>query len=170
MRCARSCNGLSIGTRREVKTMYRKIILLLFALAIAAAGLAQAPPEATVLSNFEARESHRPAYNPDAPSKFKPTDHVFITSALAVDFTYRKATVTLPLFRGLDPGGNSLYYIFTDASDFGSRMLWVSTTHRSYARAPAVLGQRPRPSKTGWLPSRALALHRASTDPSKGNA
>ena len=38
--------------------------------------------------------------------------------ALAVDFTYRKASVTLPLFRGLDSSGESVYYILTDASDF----------------------------------------------------
>ena len=55
---------------------------------VPAIGLAQAPPEATALSKFEARESHRSPYNPDAPSKFKPSDHVFITSAIAVDFTY----------------------------------------------------------------------------------
>jgi len=99
--------------------MKSKVILLLLIFSIPAIVLAQAPPEAAALSKFEARESQRPAYNPDAPSKFKPSDHVFITSALAIDFTYRKATVTLPLFRGLDPDGDSVYYVLTDASDFG---------------------------------------------------
>jgi hypothetical protein len=93
-------------------------LLLLVTLSTPIAAFSQAPPEAAALIRFEARESHRPAYNPDAPSKFKPTDHVFIQSVLAVDFTYRKATATLPLFRGLDSSGDSVYYILTDASDF----------------------------------------------------
>lgn len=98
--------------------MVSKSVLLLFALCTSITGLAQAPSEAVALKKLEMRESHRPAYNPDAPSKFKPSDHVFIKSALAVDFTYRRATVTLPLFRGLDPSGEPVYYILTDASDF----------------------------------------------------
>jgi hypothetical protein len=98
--------------------MVSKSVLLLFALCTSITGLAQAPSEAVALKKFEMRESHRPAYNPDAPSKFKPSDHVFIKSALAVDFTYRKVTVTLPLFRGLDSSGESVYYILTDSSDF----------------------------------------------------
>ena len=74
--------------------------------------------EANALRTFEARESHRPAYDPNAPSKFKPSDHVFVKSALAVDFTYRSATATLPLYRGQGPDGDDVYYILTDASDF----------------------------------------------------
>ena len=93
-------------------------LLLLVTLSTPIAALSQAPPEAAALAKFEARESHRPAYDPNAPSKFKPSDHVFIQSALALDFTYRKATATLPLFRGLDSSGDSVYYILTDASDF----------------------------------------------------
>ena len=95
-----------------------KSMLLLLALCAPTIATAQSQSEAHELSAFEARESHRPAYNPEAPSKFKESDHVFVQSALAVDFTYRKATVTLPLFRGLDPKGESVYYILTDASDF----------------------------------------------------
>ena len=95
-----------------------KSMLLLLALCAPMIATAQSQSEAHELSAFEARESHRPAYNPQAPSKFKESDHVFVQSALAVDFTYRKATVTLPLFRGLDPKGESVYYILTDASDF----------------------------------------------------
>ena len=87
-------------------------ILLLLTFCVPAVSLAQTHSEAAALTKFEARESHRPAYNPDAPSKFKPGDHVFVQSALAVDFTYRKASVVLPLFRGLDSSGNSVYYIF----------------------------------------------------------
>ena len=98
--------------------MNRKSMLLTLALCTSTITLAQTPPEAAAINKFEAKESHRPAFNPDAPSRFKPSDHVFITSALAVDFTYRKASVTLPLFRGLDSSGESVYYILTDASDF----------------------------------------------------
>jgi hypothetical protein len=98
--------------------MNGRMTLLALTLCTSIVAFAQAPPEAAALNKFEAKESHRPPFNPDAPSKFKPTDHVFITSALAVDFTYRKATVTLPLFRGLDSNGESVYYILTDASDF----------------------------------------------------
>jgi hypothetical protein len=105
-------------TRRKVMTMNSKSILLLLTFCAPAVGFAQTQSEAAALSKFEARESHRPAYNPETPSKFKPSDHVFVQSALAVDFTYRKASVVLPLFRGLDSGGNSVYYILTDASDY----------------------------------------------------
>jgi hypothetical protein len=98
--------------------MNSKSVLLSLSLCMPAVALAQAPSEAAALSKFEARESHRLAYNPDAPSKFKPTEHVFVQSALSVDFTYRKANVTLPLFRGLDSSGESVYYILTDTSDF----------------------------------------------------
>jgi|SRR5580700_550672 hypothetical protein len=98
--------------------MKNRSILLFLALCAPAVALAQTPSEASAIIKFEARESHRPAYNPDAPSRFKTSDHVFLQSALAVDFTYRKASVTLPLFRGLDSSGESVYYILTDASDF----------------------------------------------------
>jgi hypothetical protein len=98
--------------------MMNRSLLLFLVLCAPVAALAQTPSEVSALIKFEARESHRPAYNPDAPSRFKPSDHVFLQSALAVDFTYRKASVTLPLFRGLDSSGESVYYILTDASDF----------------------------------------------------
>ena len=93
-------------------------MLLLLALCAPRFTAAQALTEARALSAFEAKESHRPAYDPNAPSKFKESDHVFVHSALGVDFTYRQASVTLPLFRGLDPKGEPVYYILTDASDY----------------------------------------------------
>jgi hypothetical protein len=74
--------------------------------------------EAISLLSEGAKESGRPAYSPGHGVAFSPADHVFVKSALAVDFTYRKATVTLPLFRGLSPDGNDEFYIITDASDF----------------------------------------------------
>jgi hypothetical protein len=74
--------------------------------------------EAEALQAKEGQEAGRPAYRPGKGVAFRPSDHVFIKSALAVDFTYRKATVTLPLYRGLSPDGKDVYYIITDASDF----------------------------------------------------
>jgi hypothetical protein len=74
--------------------------------------------DATALLAAEAAESHRPAYTPETGVTFKPSDHVFIKSALAIDFTYRKATVTLPIFRGIQGDGKTVYYIITEASDY----------------------------------------------------
>lgn len=74
--------------------------------------------EATSLLSEAGKESSRPAYSPGHGVAFKPADHVFVKSALAVDFTYREATVTLPLFRGRSPDGKDAFYIITDASDF----------------------------------------------------
>jgi hypothetical protein len=74
--------------------------------------------EARALLADVARESGRPAYTPANGVRFKASDNVFVKSALAVDFTYRAATVKLPLFRGISPSGQPVYYIITDASDF----------------------------------------------------
>jgi hypothetical protein len=74
--------------------------------------------EARALLADVARESGRTAYTPANGVRFKASDNVFVKSALAIDFTYRNATVTLPLFRGLSPKGQPVYYIITDASDF----------------------------------------------------
>jgi hypothetical protein len=108
----------------ELKTGL-KIALSLAALAatgaISQAAEAERPAamaEANTLLTTEARESGRAPYSPGQGVAFKPSDHVFVKSALAVDFTYRKATVTLPLFRGLSPSGKAAYFIITDASDF----------------------------------------------------
>ena len=97
-----------------------KTNLTLLAILIAAPSIAQASPasESTALRTFEARESHRPAFTPENAVKFKASDNVFVKSVLAIDFTYRKATATLPLYRGAGPDGADVYYIITDASDF----------------------------------------------------
>ncbi len=58
------------------------------------------------------------AYIPCHGVDFKPSDHVFVRSALAVAFTYRRATVTLHLFRGVPAAGSDEFFIITDASDF----------------------------------------------------
>lgn len=75
--------------------------------------------EISALQTVAARESGRRAYSPGSGVKFTKAQNVFLKSALAVDFTYRAATVKLPLFRGLSPKGENVYYIITDASDFG---------------------------------------------------
>lgn len=74
--------------------------------------------EARALLSDVARGSGRPAYTPANGVRFKASDNVFVKSAIAIDFTYRKANVTLPLFRGMSPKGQPVYYIITDASDF----------------------------------------------------
>jgi len=84
----------------------------------AAAAEAEALKDASAIQKAESKETGQPAYSPGQGVNFKPSDHVFVKSALAVDFTYRNATVTLPLFRGLSPLGKNVFYIITDASDF----------------------------------------------------
>lgn len=80
--------------------------------------LSPALAEMAALQAMAARESGRAAYTPATGVKFKASDNVFVKSALALDFTYRAATVTLPLYRGLSPQGADVFYIITDASDF----------------------------------------------------
>jgi hypothetical protein len=84
----------------------------------AAASEADALKDANALLTAESKESARPAYSPGHGVTFKPSDHVFVKSALAIDFTYRDANVTLPLFHGLSPQGKDVFYIITEASDF----------------------------------------------------
>ena len=74
--------------------------------------------EAKALLMRQAEGTGRDAYTPETAVKFKASDNVFLKSALAIDFTYRKATVTLPLFKGRSPAGEDVYYILTEASDF----------------------------------------------------
>lgn len=74
--------------------------------------------EAQSLLTTAAQESGRASYSEKTAVKFKPSDHVYMKSALALDFTPYKANVTLPLYRGLSPNGESVYYIITEASDF----------------------------------------------------
>lgn len=74
--------------------------------------------EAAALLATAAKESGRASYSASTAVKFKPSDNVYVKSALAVDFTPDKANVTLPLYRGLAPNGESVYYIITEASDF----------------------------------------------------
>ena len=84
----------------------------------AAASEAAALADASAIQTAESKETGQPAYSPGHGVNFKPSDHVFVKSAVAVDFTYRNASVTLPLFRGLSPQGKDVFYIITEASDF----------------------------------------------------
>src|SRR5215469_14210217 len=96
-------------------------LLVLSSVAVPFAALASqadALKDASAILAAESTEAERPAYSPGHGVAFKPSDHVFVKSALAVDFTYRSASVTLPLFRGLSPLGKDVFYIITDASDF----------------------------------------------------
>lgn len=78
----------------------------------------KARSEATALLERQAEGTGRKPYSPETAVKFKASDNVFLRSALEVDFTYRNATVTLPLFKGMSPMGEPVYYIVTEASDF----------------------------------------------------
>ncbi|MEA5449600.1 hypothetical protein VB780_13530 [Leptolyngbya sp. CCNP1308] len=95
--------------------------LLAVVLSIASTSFAAGPngvAEANAILTTAAQESGRPAYSERTAVAFKPSDNVYVKSALAVDFTLGSATVTLPLYRGLSPQGESVYYILTEASDF----------------------------------------------------
>jgi hypothetical protein len=83
-----------------------------------AASEANALKEARAILTAESMETERAPYRPGHGVNFNPSDHVFIKSALGIDFAYRNASVTLPLFRGLSPQGKDVFYIITEASDF----------------------------------------------------
>jgi hypothetical protein len=120
------CAGLQLVNHPQTKESRMKsvtfaTVLMLSSAAApfaAAASEADALKEASALLTTESKESERPAYSPGHGINFKTSDHVFVKSALAVDFTYRDASVTLPLFRGLSPQGKDVFYIITEASDF----------------------------------------------------
>lgn len=73
--------------------------------------------EALALLAKLSEQSGRPAYSPSTGVRFAARDNVFLKSALAVDFTYRAATATLPVFEGISPRGAAVYFIITEASD-----------------------------------------------------
>jgi hypothetical protein len=58
------------------------------------------------------------ALQPGPGGRFQAERPRFREKRPRVDFAYRKATVTLPLFRGLSPSGKAAFFIITDASDF----------------------------------------------------
>jgi hypothetical protein len=102
----------------KIATFAAVLMLSCAAAPIAAAASQPGLKEASAILAAENNETERPSYSPGHGVNFQPSDHVFVKSALAVDFTYRDASVTLPLFRGLSPQGKDVFYIITDASDF----------------------------------------------------
>ncbi len=98
--------------------MKRSLAVAMFALLAPATAFADALTEAQDILTHAAAETGRPAYSPATAVKFKAEDNVYVKSALAIELTYNKATVTLPLFRGVSPKGESVHYIITESSDF----------------------------------------------------
>ena len=105
--------------------------------------------EITALRTFEATESYRAPFTPATAVKFNESDHFFVRSALAIDFTYRSANVTLPLYRGASPSGQPVYYIITDASDFTFAHELGSTMRPSWRRPLNPKARRRSRSRTG---------------------
>lgn len=73
--------------------------------------------EAEAILRTAALESGRKAYSAATAVRFPKEAGVYLRSALAIDLTYRDAWVKLPLYRGLEPDGDSTYYVLTEASD-----------------------------------------------------
>ena len=101
-------------------TLVASLFVSLFPVAVPvlAASTSASMKEANALQAREGQEAGRPAYSPGHGVTFKASDHVYIKSAVAVDFTYRASSVTLPLYHGQSPDGKDVFYIITDASDF----------------------------------------------------
>jgi len=74
--------------------------------------------EAKQLLELEAKGTGRNSYSPDNAVKFKASDNVYVKSVLDIDVIKGEAKVTLPLFKGISPKGEPVYYIITDSSDF----------------------------------------------------
>lgn len=74
--------------------------------------------EAKKLLDLEVKGTGRKSYSPETAVKFKASDNVYVKSALDIDVTKGKAEVVLPLFKGVSPKGEPVYYIITDSSDF----------------------------------------------------
>lgn len=53
-----------------------------------------------------------------AAAHFTVEDNVFFPSALAIDFNPPRPTVTLPVYKGIGPDGNPVWYIITEAASF----------------------------------------------------
>ena len=76
----------------------------------------QALQEAKTLLHAAAKSSGRAMFLPERAVKFPKGYNVYLKSVLDIDYTLHKAWVELPLFVGLDPSGEKVYYIITEAS------------------------------------------------------
>ena len=74
--------------------------------------------EAMALLKRQAEDSGRDLFDPAQAVAFNPDDMVYMSSTLGIDLTQGDASVTLPLFKGQSPGGEEVFYIITEASDF----------------------------------------------------
>ena len=74
--------------------------------------------EAMALLKSQADDSGRDLFDPAQAAAFNPDDMVYMTSTLGIDLTQGDASVTLPLFKRQSPGGEEVFYIITEASDF----------------------------------------------------
>lgn len=77
-----------------------------------------AQQEAKLLLETSAKEGGRSVYTPGNGVNFKAEDSVYVKSALAINIAKTNANVTLPLFKGVAPNGNPVYYVITEASDY----------------------------------------------------
>ena len=80
------------GKESHMKIATFATVLMLSTVAVpfaAAASQAEALKEARAIQTAESKETGRPAYSPGHGVNFKPSDHVFVKSALAIDFTRR---------------------------------------------------------------------------------
>lgn len=85
------------------------------ALALLAGPALAAEDAKALLAGLEA--SGGTPYSADTATAFTEEENVFLPSTIAVDFTFREASATLPLFEGVGPDGEAVHYIITDASD-----------------------------------------------------
>lgn len=91
--------------------------------------------EAKAILKKAEKESGRKSFDSSKPVQFKKEFNVYLKSSLAVDFTYRKAYVQLPLYRGIQGNGEEAFYVLTEASDAAvAKTLGVNlSTKLSYA-------------------------------------
>lgn len=74
--------------------------------------------EALSLLGRQSGDSGRRLFDPMKAVKFDDDDMVYMSSTLGIDFTKGDASVTLPLFKGMSPGGKEVFYIITEAADW----------------------------------------------------
>lgn len=107
--------------------------------------------EVDALQQTASREAGRAFYRDGAGVRFRAQDNVFLKSALAIDFTYRNATVTLPLYRGRTPDGGDAFYIITEASDAAvARAMGINFSPKM-AKAAGTAGAMPVTLANGVL-------------------
>jgi hypothetical protein len=105
-------------TIKTFKSLTTVLLLMIISGSVYAVDSTLAKQEAASLMKTSAQEGGRKMYMPGNGVHFNPSDHVFIKSALAIKLTQIDPDVTLPLYKGYEPNGNTVYYIITESSDF----------------------------------------------------